>query len=297
MVALVVHGGSWNIPDDVVQPHLAGCHQALRSGWQILQEGGSALDAIEGSIRTMEDDETFDAGRGSFLNAHGIIELDASIMDGSTLEAGAIASVQCIKNPITLARHVLNSPHVILVGAGAQTFARNAGMGLCNPSELITERELARWHAFKAGASDHPDAVFGRDTVGAVALDRWGNIAAGTSTGGSPNKHPGRVGDSPLIGCGTYADNGHGGASTTGWGESMIRVVMAKSTIDLLDGMRGPMDAAQEAIDMLDRRVGGMGGVILLDHQGGVGWAFNTPRMARGYMHDGMQEPVVLIDP
>ena len=297
MVALVVHGGSWNIPDEVVQPHLAGCRQALRIGWQILQDGGTALDAIEGSIRAMEDDETFDAGRGSFLNANGIIELDASIMDGHTLEAGAIASVQRIKNPITLARHVLNSQHVILVGEGAQAFAVNAGMAVCDPSELITQRELNRWQAFKSGASDHPDAVFGRDTVGAIALDSSGHIAAGTSTGGSPNKHPGRVGDSPLIGCGTYADNEHGGASTTGWGESMIRVVMAKSTVDLLDGSRAPMAAAEEAIAMLERRVHGMGGVILLDRAGGVGWAFNTPRMARGYIHDGMEEPVVLIDP
>jgi len=186
---------------------------------------------------------------------------------------------------------------VLVVGEGAQMFARDAGMELCDPSALVTPREMERWHAYKAGAADDPDTVFGRDTVGAIALDRWGNIAAGTSTGGSPNKHPGRVGDSPLIGCGTYADNERGGASTTGWGESMIRVVMAKSTVDLLDGTRDAMAAAHDAIAMLERRVGGMGGVIVLDRNGRAGWAFNTPRMARGCMREGMQEPIVLIDP
>ena len=297
MVALIVHGGGWDIPDDVVGAHLAGCRKAVWSGWQVLQEGGAALDAVEESIKVMEDDETFDAGRGSFLNANGIVELDASIMDGSDLEAGSFANVQRIQNPIQLARHVLNSRHVMLVGEGAMQFAQETGLELCDPSELVTEREIARWQMFKEGVSDHPDTVFGRDTVGAIALDRWGNIAAGTSTGGSPNKHPGRVGDSPLIGCGTYADNERGGASTTGWGESMIRVVMAKSTVDLLDGSRDAMGAAREAIDMLHKRVGGLGGVIVLDATGQIGWAFNTPRMARGYIHEGMSQPVVEVDP
>ncbi len=297
MVALIVHGGGWDIPDDAVGAHLAGCRKAVWSGWQVLQEGGAALDAVEESIKVMEDDEAFDAGRGSFLNANGIVELDASIMDGSNLEAGSVASVRHIRNPIQLARHVLNSQHVMLVGAGAMQFAQEAGLELCDPSELVTKREIARWQAFKEGDSDHPDIVFGRDTVGAIALDHRGNIAAGTSTGGSPNKHPGRVGDSPLIGCGTYADNERGGASTTGWGESMIRVVMAKSTVDLLDGSGGARDAAQKAIDMLHKRVGGLGGVIVLDRTGQVGWAFNTPRMARGYIHEEMNEPIVEVEP
>lgn len=296
MLALVVHGGGWDIPDQDVVPHMEGCRRALEHGWQVLQENGSALDAVEESIESMEDDETFDAGIGSFLNADGIVELDASIMDGSDLEAGSIANVQRVRNPIRLARQVLHSQHVMLVGEGAIRFALESGFNLVNPCELITEREMARWKEFRDGASAHPDAVFGRGTVGAVALDRRGNIAAGTSTGGSPNKHPGRVGDSPLIGCGTYADNARGGASTTGWGESMIRVVMAKSVVDLLDGTRDAMGAAREAIAMLHDRVGGMGGVIAMTSAGGVGWAFNTPRMARGYILEGMNQPVVEID-
>lgn len=297
MAALIVHGGGWDIPDEAVAPHLEGCRDALRAGWQILQAGGSSLDAVEESIRVMEDDEAFDAGRGSFLNARGFIELDASMMDGSNLEAGAVAAVQRIKNPIRLARHVLESRHVLLVGEGAVQFAQEVGLALCEASDLVTAREIARWEAFKSGASDHPLDVFSRDTVGAVALDRHGNIAAGTSTGGSPNKHPGRVGDSPLIGCGTYADNTKGGASTTGWGESMIKVVMAKSTVDLIDGKRTAMEAAEESIRMLYGRVGGLGGVILLDRDGRVGWAFNTPRMARGFICEGMKEPWVDVEP
>ena len=296
MVALIVHGGAWNIPDEAVEDHLAGCCKAVQVGWQALRDGGTALDAVEESIKVMENEGTFDAGCGSFLNADGVVELDASIMEGRTLEAGAVAGVRRVRNPITLARHVLRSPHVMLIGAGADQFALECSMTWCDPSELISEREKDRWEAYRRGACVHPQAVFGRDTVGAVALDRWGDIASGTSTGGSPNKLPGRVGDSPLIGCGTYADNERGGVSTTGWGEAMIRVVMAKSTVDLLDGTRDAAMAARLAIDTLHRRVGGLGGVIVLDRSGGIGCAFNTPRMARAYMREGMEEPFVAIE-
>jgi beta-aspartyl-peptidase (threonine type) len=292
MVALIVHGGAWNIPDEAVEAHLEGCRKAISAGWRCLMGGGTALEAVEKSIMVMEDDGTFDAGRGSFLNADGMVELDASIMDGRTLDAGAVASVQRVRHPIQVARYVLKSPHVLLVGEGAARFAQESGLELCDPADLISEREMARWQAFRSGQSNQPQDIFARDTVGAVAQDHWGDIAAGTSTGGSPSKHPGRVGDSPLIGCGTYADNERGGVSTTGWGEAMIRVVMAKTTVDLLGSSADAMAAAQAAIDLLYSRVQGLGGVIALDRQGRVGWAFNTPRMARAHMCEGMSEPV-----
>lgn len=287
-ISMIVHGGAWDIPDEEVEAHRRGCRRALLAGWEVLQAGGRVLDAVERAIVVMEGDPTFDAGVGSFLNAEGVVELDAGLMDGRDLNAGAVMAVPNVKNPIVLARRVLASEYVYIVGPGASRFAREVGLEECQPRELIVERERKRWEERSSTRWD----IFGRDTVGAVALDRQGNVAAGTSTGGSPFKPPGRVGDSPLVGCGYYADSTAGGASSTGHGEAIIKITMAKSAVDFLRQMSA-QEAAEAAIRLLAERLDSRGGVILIDREGAIGCAFNTPRMARAYLSEGMQAPVV----
>jgi beta-aspartyl-peptidase (threonine type) len=300
--ALIVHGGAWDIPDDQVEAHLNGVRLAAETGWRLLREGASALDAVQAAVCVMEDDPTFDAGRGSHLNAAGHVELDALIMDGATLSAGSVAAVQRVCHPISLARLVMDkSEHVLLVGSGAAHFAVEHGMHLCRPDDLITPRELQRWREVQRDRRYKTRDSFRKkrhpsDTVGAVALDKKGNLASATSTGGIPNKYPGRVGDSPLIGCGTYADNEVAAVSTTGWGETMIKVVMAKTVIDLIQRNNGdPLKAAHEALAILEKKVKGYGGVIALTPDGQIGVTYNTPRMAYGYLTSARRRPVVSI--
>ncbi len=298
MIALIVHGGAWNIPDEALEAHRRGCSAALEKGWSVLSSGGSAVDAIEQTIRVLEDDGTFDAGKGSHFNAIGEVELDASIMNGKTYRCGAVAAVRHIRNPISLARKVMDdSEHILLVGQGAETFARENGIELCQQEELRSRREYELWRSVHERDRFHTSDEFeshSRDTVGAVALDNEGVLCVGTSTGGTLHKHPGRVGDSPLIGCGSYADSAIGGVSTTGWGEGMIKVVMAKSVVDALDRNGGnPQQAAERGIELLQRKVSGHGGVIVLSASGEFGVAFNTPRMARGYRSSRMAAAVV----
>lgn len=296
MTALVVHGGAWDMPDSEVAAHKAGCIAALAAGWTILEGGGSALDAVEAAVRSLEDDPTFDAGVGSFLNAIGEVELDAAVMDGETMLSGAVAAVQRVRHPITLARRVLESDYILLVGTGAERFAQNAGVELCSADDLVVERERERWKAQQGQPGFKGRDAFrsAHDTVGAVALDGAGNLAAATSTGGIPNKLPGRVGDSPLLGSGLYADNETGGCSTTGWGESIMKVVLAKTVTDGLRDGSHPRDAARLGIEYLARRVQGLGGCIVLDRAGRVGWAHNTPRMAFGFRADD-QSPLIAV--
>ena len=283
---LVVHGGAWAMPDDMVEAHRAGVNNALAAGWNLLQQGACALDAVEAAIRVMEDDETFDAGRGSFLTADGHVQLDAMMMDGGTLRAGGVGCVEHIRNPITAARKVLEeSPHVYFVGEGAERFAAQHGMELCENEELVIPREIEHLRQAKArrqqGAGhEFASPTVSHDTVGAVALDANGDLAAGTSTGGTLNKTPGRVGDSSLIGCGCYADNESGAVSTTGWGEPMMKLVLGKWAADRVRAGAHPQQAAQEAIFYLHRRLNGHGGLILLDQRGRFGIHHNTPRMA-----------------
>ena len=284
---LVVHGGAWAIPDDAVDAHLDGVREALAAGWRLLERGGSAIDAIEAAISAMEDNDTFDAGRGSFLTRDGRVQLDALMMDGATLRAGGVGCVERIRNPIQAARLVLDkSPHVYFVAEGAEIFAQEHGMELCRNEELVIEREIQRLKDAQAkAAAGQPDMTFAgpqfaNDTVGAVALDMHGNIAAGTSTGGTLNKAPGRVGDSSLIGCGCYADNQSAAASCTGWGEPIMKLVLAKRAADRVGVGRPPEAASSEAITHLKARLNGHGGMILLDRQGRIGIAHNTPRMA-----------------
>jgi len=286
---LVLHGGAWAIPDDMVEAHLKGVRNAMTTGWRVLERGGSALDAVEEAVVVMEDDETFDAGRGSFLNRDGKVQLDALIMDGCTLRAGGVGCVERLRNPVRAARKILSdSPHVYFVAEGAESFAQEHGIALCSNEELIIPREVERLREFQSGVVDVKRGsdqdlfapAISHDTVGAVALDQHGNIAAATSTGGTLNKAPGRLGDSSLIGCGCYADNQTAAASTTGWGEPIMKLVLAKWAADRVATGSLPEWVAAEAINYLKDRVNGHGGMILLDALGRVGIAHNTPRMA-----------------
>jgi beta-aspartyl-peptidase (threonine type) len=299
--ALIVHGGAWTIPEAAKEDCRAGCRRALEAGWRILRRGGSALDAVEAAIVELEDDPVFDAGVGSHLTRDGQVELDAIIMDGASLNAGAVASVQRVKNPIRLARKVMeSSEHLMLVGAGAERFAAEHGIALCAPEELIVGRERAAWLKCREGKHSPAHHFAAHEgTVGAVARDVEGNIVAGTSTGGTCCKLPGRVGDSPLIGCGCYADIEAGGISCTGWGEAIMKIVMAKTAADFLRPLAGgpglsAQQAADAAVRLLAERGGGTGGLILLDREGRPGFAFNTPNMACGWVWENGSFAVVV---
>jgi len=312
---LLIHGGAWAMPDDAVAAHERGIASALAAGWSALSRGGTAVDAVEAAVTIMEDDDTFDAGRGSFLNRDGRVQLDALLMNGADLRTGGVACVERLRNPIQAARLVLEkSPHVYFVGTGAERFATQNGMRLIDNTELIVPRERDRLMAFqRAEAAGHPDTTFSggsieqlavetevaaalpdelriddptlhsHDTVGAVALDQYGNLAAGTSTGGTLSKTPGRVGDSSLIGCGCYADNLSAAVSLTGWGEPIMKLVLGKWAVDRVAAGATPQSAASAAIDYLFTRLDGHGGIILLGPDGQLGIAHNTPRMAWGY--------------
>jgi L-asparaginase / beta-aspartyl-peptidase len=282
---LLVHGGAWAIPDDMVEAHLNGVRNAAAAGWRVLERGASALDAVEAAVVLMEDDETFDAGRGSFLNQDGKVQLDAFIMEGATLRGGGVGCVERLRNPVRAARKILSdSPHVYFVGEGAERFAAEHGIALCRNEDLIIPREIERLREYQSHLEQPRADLFAptisHDTVGAVALDCDGNIAAATSTGGTLNKAPGRLGDSSLIGCGCYADNRSAAASTTGWGEPIMKLVLAKWAADRVESGSLPEWVAKEAMNYLKQRVKGHGGIILLDGQGRFGLAHNTPRMA-----------------
>jgi len=288
---LIIHGGAWAMPDDMVEAHLRGVKNALAAGWRVLEGGGAAVDAVEEAVVIMEDDETFDAGRGSFLNRDGKVQLDALIMDGGSMRAGGVGCVEHLRNPVRAARKILSeSPHVYFVGEGAEKFAAEHGVPLCKNEDLIIPREVERLKQYQATQKNsEPDGndlfapEISHDTVGAIALDRNGNITAATSTGGTLNKAPGRLGDSSLIGCGCYADNLSGAASTTGWGEPIMKLVLAKWATDRIATGNLPEWVAQEAMNYLKQRVNGHGGIIVLDPTGHFGIAHNTPRMAWAY--------------
>ncbi len=322
---LLVHGGAWAIPLAEQAAHAAGVRGALEAGWAVLKRGGAAVDAVEAAVTVMEDDVTFDAGRGSFLTADGRVQLDALLMDGGRMKAGGVACVERIRNPIHAARLVLEeSAHVFFVGTGAEEFAARQGMELIDNRELVLERERERLAVAKVrereglkdetfsgepddkerataaerqgtgnreqgtekqglGTRDEGTKKFeSHDTVGAVALDAGGDLAAGTSTGGTLNKTPGRVGDSSLIGCGCYADNLSAAVSLTGWGEPIMKLVLGKWATDRVAAGAAPEMAARDAMSYLNNRLGGHGGIILLGPDGRFGVAHNTPAMAWG---------------
>jgi beta-aspartyl-peptidase (threonine type) len=333
---LLVHGGAWAIPADAAAAHETGVRSALEAGYDVLALGGSAIDAVEAAVTVLENDPTFDAGRGSFLTSDGRVQLDALLMDGGRMKAGGVACVERLRNPIQAARLVLEkSPHVYFVGEGAERFAAAHGMTLIDNADLVLDRERERLaqaqarHA--AGLADEtfsgqilrddktPETAFranadanntpgapgldsqtwesrnpppspgfdSHDTVGAVAIDGRGNLAAATSTGGTLNKTPGRVGDSSLIGCGCYADNLAAAVSLTGWGEPIMKLVLGKWATDRVAAGSAPEIAAREAISYLYNRLGGHGGIILLGPDGRFGIAHNTPAMAWGLATPG----------
>jgi isoaspartyl peptidase/L-asparaginase-like protein (Ntn-hydrolase superfamily) len=267
--AIIVHGGAKTIAPERRQAHLDGCLMALAAGQAVLEAGGCAVDAVEAAVRAMEDDPTFNAGRGSVRNAAGQVECDAAIMDGATLAVGGVAAVRILRHPISVAAAMLPETPVLLVADGAEAFAREHGAEICAPADLIVERP------------GDP----GCDTVGCVALDRKGNLAAGTSTGGLTASRPGRVGDSPLPGCGLYADNAIGGVSLSGEGESLIRTTLAAHLIHTLE-TADPQAAISAALDRL-AEVGGDAGLIVVDAQGRIGWNHNSDQFAVAHASAG----------
>lgn len=298
-ITLVIHGGAGTINRGDMTPELEAEHRkvleaSLRSGYKLLAEGRSAVDAVEAAIRTLEDSPLFNAGKGAVFTHNGTNELDAAIMDGGTLKAGAVAGVTIVRNPISAARAVMErSPHVMLAGRGAELFATAQGLEIVDPSYFWTER---RWKQLQkalteAGASKsgsggvHEPAAADRKygTVGAVALDREGHLAAGTSTGGMTDKRYGRIGDSPVIGAGTYASDRSCAVSATGHGEFFIRYTVARDIAARVEFKGdGVGKAASEVVMGVLEEAGGKGGVIALDRQGNFAMPFNTTGMYRG---------------
>ena len=264
--AIIVHGGAGAVAPQSLDARKQGCRAAAEAGHVILKRGGNALDAVEAAAVVLENNPLFNAGKGSTLNCEGRVETDAAVMDGATLRAGAVTAVSGIRNPILLARKVMEaSPHILLAGAGAARFAREQGIELCDPAELVVPAQQQHWQR------EH-------GTVGAVALDAHGHLAAATSTGGIFNKLPGRVGDTPLIGCGTYAD-GCAAVSCTGKGEDIIRVTLARHAAWLLEQGVEAGAAAEQAMRHFAERTHSEAGIILVDRGGHVGYAHNTPNM------------------
>lgn len=325
---LVIHGGAGTILKSQMSPekekaYTAALNEALDKGSAILKKGGSALDAVEASVRILEDNPLFNAGKGAVFTNEGKNELDASIMNGKTLAAGAVAGVTTIKNPITAARAVMEkSPHVMMTGRGAEQFATEQGLEIVDPSYFYTE---SRWKGLQKAKQEDSETIrvdsgagkidrmadsvkqlikksslkqtenkdYKYGTVGAVALDQYGNLAAATSTGGMTNKKFGRVGDSPIIGAGTYANNKAVAISGTGWGEYFIRLVMAKTISDMMEF--GKMKLKQAADEMVMKRLpalGGDGGLIAVDKDGNIAMPFCTAGMYRGYVKEGGKKVV-----
>ena len=286
---IIVHGGAWGIPDRLVDANLKGVEESVRAGWVILENAGSALDAVVAAVNVLEDNPSFDAGIGSVLTEDRTVEMDALIMDGANLDAGAVAGLRDVRYPIRLARRVMEeTPHVMMIGEGARRVAEEFGLERITQEELVTEEarlEFEEWSE-KAEFGDS----FGHDTVGAVVLDGNGNIAAATSTGGVTGKRVGRIGDVPLIGCGGYADNRVGGVSTTGHGESIMKVNLAKLVLTYMETGMHVQEASDKALGYMRVRVNGPGGLIAIDADGNIGHAFTTKRMVWASIKDGKME-------
>ena len=304
---LVIHGGAGTITRAQMTPdreaaYTAALGEALQAGQQILAAGGTSLDAVVAAIRVMEDQPLFNAGKGSVFTAEGAVELDASIMDGATRQAGAVAGVTRIKNPILAARAVMDrSRHVMLQGGGADVFAEAQGLELVPNGYFHTERRRLQLEQVKQGQEalllDH-DADHKYGTVGAAALDTHGNLAAGTSTGGLTNKMFGRVGDSPIIGAGTYANNASCAVSGTGQGEYFIRATVARDICALMEYAGLSLaEAARRVVQDTLTGLGGQGGIIAVDRDGGAVFEFNTEGMYRARVaHDGDAEIAIYRD-
>jgi beta-aspartyl-peptidase (threonine type) len=289
-LALIVHGGAGAIPAHRFAAAQAGCATAARLGWQILRQGGSALDAVTAAVIALEDNPTFNAGTGAVLTRDGHAELDAGIMDGATLDVGAVAGLRRIKNPILLAREVLTLPQVLLLSEGAEALAETRGMPFVEPQHFVAAYQREPEEA-RRGATPTLNDEGKHGTVGAVALDAAGHIVGAASTGGIANKLPGRVGDTPIAGAGFYAEDGVGGVSCTGQGEAFIRFTAARRACEALEHGQNAQAAAEATIAQLGARTGGQGGLILIDASGQVGFARNTPAMSYAFCVGEMDEP------
>ena len=281
--AIIVHGGagSWDVNSERMQIGKEACREAALAGQQVLLNGGSALDAVEAAVNVLEDSPALDAGHGSYPNANGNVEMDALIMDGRTLEMGAVAAVELVRYPISLARRVMtDTKHCFIVGAGANEFADRIGFPRCTLEELISDLTIDPHMLNEHEPMPGPIG----DTVGAIALDANGNIAAATSTGGTKGKMPGRVGDSPLVGSGGYADNYTAGVSATGQGEAIMKLLLSKQVCDYVGTGLSAQAACDAAMQLLTERTGAEGGLIAIDHRGHVGFAFNTAAMPYAYV-------------
>jgi L-asparaginase / beta-aspartyl-peptidase len=296
--AVVVHGGAGTRVEDDPEPYLTGCRAAAEAGLGVLLAGGSPLDAAQAAAVVLEDDPHFNAGTGAALSSAGEIELDASCMDGTSLRAGAVACVKTLRNPVLAARRVCDdTPHVLMVGPGAEQFARECGLPVYPNQLLVTPRQRARWEELHLLAQAQGADVVRKKlgTIGACAVDGSGHVAACTSTGGTVYKRPGRVGDTPIIGAGTFADDHEAAASSTGVGEAILKVSMARAAcIRVRDG-RSPREAAAEAVGLLRERAQGEGGIILAGPDGRLGWAYNTPRMARALARAGLPRALAAV--
>ncbi|HYW82922.1 MAG TPA: isoaspartyl peptidase/L-asparaginase family protein [Spirochaetia bacterium] len=296
-----VHGGAWNIPADLKGPHTDGVHHAYDAAMHALGQGQRPLDVVVSTLRILEDDPTFDAGTGSFLNEDGKVELDAALMEGKNLRAGAVASIGRFRNPSEIARAVMErTEHVLLIAEGAERFALSAGFVPVDPESLVDPRERMGFQAWVAAGKPDARTFFDeegrvnaggspsdherRGTVGVVIGVRVGpgtgySVYAGASTGGTRGKMAGRVGDVPLVGCGIYADDEGAAVCCTGWGEAFIRMAAAKSVSDRAARGEHPQEAVEAVLRLIHRRTGGRGGIIAVDARGRRGAAFTTPDM------------------
>jgi beta-aspartyl-peptidase (threonine type) len=301
-VGLLVHGGAWDIPDNEVAAHQDGLHQALARGAVLLQDGASAQDVVAEVVAVMEGHGAFDAGCGAVLTRDGTVELDAGLMDGTTLAYAAVACVRRIAHPVHLAQRLLQRGEGqvrVMVGEGAEWFASDEGLPLIDNAALVCPRERQRYEQLRAAAHYHVSHAFlaaadrgPQGTVGCVARDRTGQLAAATSTGGTPFRPAGRVGDTPLPGCGFYADT-HAAASATGWGEAIAAVLLCGRAVDAAGAGLAPEAVVRTRLAHLHARIhnrdgqGATAGLILLHADGRGAWAFTTPRMARGAWFEG----------
>jgi L-asparaginase / beta-aspartyl-peptidase len=288
--SVLVHGGAGDVAADRVARHVDGCRAAVEAAADVLRAGGTAIDAVERAVVMMEDDPSFNAGTGACLNADGLLELDAALMEGTQLKAGGVCALPPFLHPISIARAVLeDGRHVLLAGQGAARFA--VDKGFTPPTAEAMTTQAARDRLALARSKGGVDGWAG-GTVGAVARDVRGSVAAATSTGGRVNKHAGRVGDSPVPGAGNYADDDGGACSLTGDGEAVLRLCLGKTAVDLLRGRSHPEEAARSVVRLLGSRLGATGGLILVDRSGRLGLARNTRTMTWAAAGEQLREPL-----
>ncbi|XP_067277057.1 isoaspartyl peptidase/L-asparaginase [Pseudorasbora parva] len=292
---VVVHGGAGHIPKERVEDSTIGVKEAVRSGYAILQKGGSAMDAVVEAVTIMENNPRFNAGLGSVLNVKGEVEMDAFVMDGRSLASGAVSAVRRVANPVQLARLVMEKTnHLCLTAEGASKFARSMGVPEVPEESLITDYAKMRWKKNLEPDANPVECQMGKmGTVGAVAVDVDGNIACATSTGGMINKMEGRVGDTPCIGCGGYADNKIGAVSPTGHGEAIMKVTLSRLILFHMEQGKTPEEASDLALEYMKERVEGLGGVVVVDPKGTWAARFNSLQMSwaaaqQGELHFGL---------